>query len=318
MTHQPTSELPAHSALVLTQHTGEHAGAAYHPRYRPPARAYRCDLCPEPAAFWDHCHDHGLIRGPLCRSCNGSEGFWVHSRHGVEHLMRCPDCRSAGHPPIRNRVARILPTMQLLLHHYDPARHPLYGHAVWADGVGVWERVFAQLSAGYASAEAQCTHRDCGARWTVWVDRARFERLDQLRLLTGRELPGQTYTSGRPRWPAEPTDVFWLDNPAGVPAAARPREAATVVLPGAYARRLQEAAPDVLNEVALSLCWTRRGRAEALEITSDTVGLITLSTMLYLPARKDPQRPWTPAERRGLDQASARIRGSLHALTSGR
>jgi hypothetical protein len=313
----PPLELPAQSAPLLPCHTGEHTGAAYHPRYRPPARVYRCDLCPDPAAFWDHCHDHGLIRGPLCRSCNGSEGFWVHTRRGVEHLMRCPGCRTAGHPPIRNRAARILPTMQLLLQHYDPARHPAYGHAEWADGPSIWERVFAQLSAGHASAEAQCTHRDCGSRWTVSVDRARFERLDQLRLLTGMELPGQAYHPGRPRWPAEPTEVFWRDSPTEAPSTPQPLEAATVVLPGAYARRLEEAIPGILNEVAPSRCWKRRGRAESLEITSDDVGLITLSTVLYLPVRKDPEQPWTPAERRGLYQASDRIRDALHVLTRG-
>ncbi|MDT0614479.1 hypothetical protein [Streptomyces lancefieldiae] len=70
--------------------------------------------------------------------------------------------------------------------------------------------------------------------------------------------------------------------------------------------------------MALSHCWTRRGRAEALEITSDTLGLIALFTVFYHPARKNPERPWTPAEQRGLDQASSRIRGSLHTLTSRR
>ncbi|WP_394816539.1 endonuclease domain-containing protein [Streptomyces lancefieldiae] len=57
------------------RHTGEHTGAPYHPRYRPRASAYRCDLCPDLAAFSDHCHAHGLICGPLCLSCNGSEGL---------------------------------------------------------------------------------------------------------------------------------------------------------------------------------------------------------------------------------------------------
>ncbi|MFQ6144166.1 hypothetical protein ACLMNJ_13925 [Streptomyces seoulensis] len=205
--------------------------------------------------------------------------------------------------------------MRLLLRHYDPARHPVYGRGEWADGAGSWQRVFADLSAGYASADAQCTDRDCGARWTVWVNRPRFQRLDELRMLMGGELPGQTGISGRQQWPAQPTDVFWLGNPAETSAAA-PGEAATVLLPGAYARRLEDVAPHVLDEVAVSRCWIRRGRGEALEITSDTAGMIALSTMLYLPLRMNPERPWTSAERRGLDQAGARIRGSLHALAS--
>jgi hypothetical protein len=207
--------------------------------------------------------------------------------------------------------------MQLLLQHYDPARHSPYGHAEWADGPGVWEHVFDRLSAGRASAQAQCTHRDCGARWTVSVGRAEFERLDRLRLLTARELPGQTYRTSGPRWSAEATEVFWLDAASGVPSGGPPAEAATVVFPGAYARRLEQAVPDVLDEVALSRRWVRRGRAQALEITSDNVGLITLCGALYLPVRMAPGQPWTPAERRGLDQATARIRSALHDLTRG-
>ncbi|WP_345943588.1 endonuclease domain-containing protein [Streptomyces sp. SID8352] len=35
-----------------------------------------CRLCSESrAAFWDHCHDHGLVRGPLCGNCNTREGM---------------------------------------------------------------------------------------------------------------------------------------------------------------------------------------------------------------------------------------------------
>ncbi|MFF2226898.1 endonuclease domain-containing protein [Streptomyces globisporus] len=311
----PSPELPAQRSPVLLPHAGEHTGALYRARYRPLARVYRCDLCPAPAAFWDHCHDHGLIRGPLCRSCNGSEGFWVHALRGVEHLMRCPGCRKAGHPPLRNRVARIAPSVQLLLRHYNPARHPVFGHAEWAERTGVWEQVFTELSGGRASAEAKCMLGDCGGRWTVSVDRARFERLDRLRLLTETELPGQAHHSSRPRWPAEPTEVFWLGDQGELPAAARPAEETTVALPGAYGRLLEETVPSLLQEAALHRCWTRRGRSESLEITSDDVGLITLSAVLYLPGRRDPGRLWTAAERRGLYQAGERIREALHSLT---
>lgn len=43
----------------------------------------RCGLCGfrEPWLVEDHCHDSGLVRGMLCRSCNASEG---HSDRNLE------------------------------------------------------------------------------------------------------------------------------------------------------------------------------------------------------------------------------------------
>ncbi|MGW4546312.1 endonuclease domain-containing protein [Streptomyces violaceorubidus] len=31
---------------------------------------YLCRLCKESPAAWDHCHEHGYVRGPRCGSCN--------------------------------------------------------------------------------------------------------------------------------------------------------------------------------------------------------------------------------------------------------
>lgn len=35
-----------------------------------PAWWFSCGLCGEPAVSWDHCHAHGIVRGPLCNWCN--------------------------------------------------------------------------------------------------------------------------------------------------------------------------------------------------------------------------------------------------------
>lgn len=46
-------------------------------------QGYRCPVCEKPLAAWpsrqthiDHCHETGRVRGLLCHSCNGKEG-WV-------------------------------------------------------------------------------------------------------------------------------------------------------------------------------------------------------------------------------------------------
>lgn len=33
-------------------------------------RLFGCVMCPRGATSWDHCHAHGVIRGPLCTRCN--------------------------------------------------------------------------------------------------------------------------------------------------------------------------------------------------------------------------------------------------------
>nr|WP_232107623.1 endonuclease domain-containing protein [Streptomyces gossypiisoli] len=61
------------------------------------ADAFSCRLCPElrQAFYWDHCHDHGFVRGPLCPRCNTSEGGpgFLKRPGSVEHLLQCNGCR---------------------------------------------------------------------------------------------------------------------------------------------------------------------------------------------------------------------------------
>lgn len=144
-------------ARALRSHERAFAGAVYKTRFRPLAREFGCDLCPDPAEFWDHCHDHGSIRGPLCRSCNGSEFLWPHAERGVDHLMACPGCRARGYPPVSNRVSRIAPTLWLLLDHFHPTGVGCSGR--WADGPSreAWEGRLRSLSPGQLHASVECT-----------------------------------------------------------------------------------------------------------------------------------------------------------------
>lgn len=74
--------------------------------------AYLCSVCGDSrATVWDHCHDHGLVRGPLCAGCNVSEGQGRLVRPGarppvnaaaVNHLLRCTGCAQDGGVPARH------------------------------------------------------------------------------------------------------------------------------------------------------------------------------------------------------------------------
>ncbi|MEU1932900.1 endonuclease domain-containing protein [Streptomyces coeruleorubidus] len=51
-----------------------------------------------PAAGWDHCHEHGYVRGPLCGSCNTREGTGIPHYYlrlegaALQHLLECRGC----------------------------------------------------------------------------------------------------------------------------------------------------------------------------------------------------------------------------------
>lgn len=300
----------------LQGHLGQHSGSRYRPGYRPLARGYWCDLCPDQAAFWDHCHDHGLIRGPLCRSCNGSEFLWVHTNRGVQHLMRCPGCQEAGHPRMRNRIARIGPTLRLVMDLSHPGETKIYCHGGW-EGEDIeesWTDVFRDLSGGYLNSYAVCSDKDCDARWRLSISRADFELLDTVRLAAGLHLPGQPMPREGPRWVAENTPVFWMD----VPQQAVPpdggsawHQPVTVVIPGLFGLRLERVLGLLLEKVTLGRTWTRRGRSSALELTAAPIGLVALHVLLRLPYQEAGAPVFTQGESRGWWQAAERIRAAL-------
>ncbi|MGP8304435.1 endonuclease domain-containing protein [Streptomyces inhibens] len=92
--------VPQCTSTSHQKYTGHLHGARYAPLPRPiRADDYLCQLCPEPrrASHWDHCHDHGYVRGPLCASCHAYEGLatgFLGVKAGLAHLLECRGCAS--------------------------------------------------------------------------------------------------------------------------------------------------------------------------------------------------------------------------------
>ncbi|MER6522613.1 endonuclease domain-containing protein [Streptomyces sp. NPDC001553] len=111
---QPTSTgfdtlCPTCSATTYPPYEGQLRGTAYNDLRRAlRADHYLCRLCQTSRAFsWDHCHDHGLIRGPICASCNVFEGKGISFLKGegsVQHLQECLGCRNQQTLPRRYRL----------------------------------------------------------------------------------------------------------------------------------------------------------------------------------------------------------------------
>ncbi len=59
------------------------------------------------AIYWDHCHTHEWIRGPVCGSCNCQmaeiDAGQAWREPFISHRQRCPEC-PPGRPPIARRV----------------------------------------------------------------------------------------------------------------------------------------------------------------------------------------------------------------------
>ncbi|MFF7764191.1 endonuclease domain-containing protein [Streptomyces griseorubiginosus] len=104
---------PACSGEAFQAYKGHLRGVAYSSlRRMHRADDYLCCLCRESrASIWDHCHEHGHIRGPVCASCNTFEGKGVAflRRDGsVQHLLECRGCREARTLPRRFHLDVVL------------------------------------------------------------------------------------------------------------------------------------------------------------------------------------------------------------------
>src|SRR5262245_25746155 len=54
-----------------------------------------CEVCcgpPLPDTVYDHCHDHGWIRGEVCASHNSLLAVGYPEPWMAEHWKRCPEC----------------------------------------------------------------------------------------------------------------------------------------------------------------------------------------------------------------------------------
>ncbi|WP_326585393.1 endonuclease VII domain-containing protein [Streptomyces sp. NBC_00481] len=94
--------------------------------------AFLCRLCSSPrqAVYWDHCHTHGFVRGPVCASCNTYEGGgyrFIHRPGAVSHLLRCDGCRRDRTVPPRHHPDIMLQTFTLDPHR-PCAKRP---HSAW-------------------------------------------------------------------------------------------------------------------------------------------------------------------------------------------
>ena len=123
------------AAGAFQRYTGSLTGVLYTSTRRKRIRAddYLCVTCEAvQATAWDHCHEHDFVRGPVCASCNSSEGagtgLWgrpdgpgIAVPAAVRHLLACQGCRSQGTLPPRY-LSRLVTERLLETERHDPCR----------------------------------------------------------------------------------------------------------------------------------------------------------------------------------------------------
>ncbi|MFE2579019.1 endonuclease domain-containing protein [Streptomyces sp. NPDC059378] len=120
---------PRSTAAVPRPYDGELEGRLYSVLSRQPGTSrqvagWTCAVCrTAPAAVLDHCHEHGYVRAPLCRSCNTQERpdhlysndirvanrytrlFGTDAAAWLRHWHRCPGCRARTTLPLPHLAA---------------------------------------------------------------------------------------------------------------------------------------------------------------------------------------------------------------------
>ncbi|MFG2210942.1 endonuclease domain-containing protein [Streptomyces sp. NPDC048638] len=136
-TSTPTGYLtrcPQCSQAAFQTYNGHLDGVLYDSprRRRVPPTDYLCSGCGVvQAAVWDHCHAHDLVRGPVCPSCNSSEGergfsqTFVRVKQSGKHLMRCRTCRDERALPAEHRDGVVI------VHLERTARHGSCQEELW-------------------------------------------------------------------------------------------------------------------------------------------------------------------------------------------
>lgn len=124
-------------------YTGHLRGVLYETLRRRNTRAddYLCRLCKEsPAAAWDHCHEHGYVRGPLCGSCNTREGtgipyYFLRLEGAALHLLECRGCLEQRTLPRRFHIDVVRRHLEQTERHGRCSREPYARELEHAHGV---------------------------------------------------------------------------------------------------------------------------------------------------------------------------------------
>ena len=143
-------------------------------RYRRenPPTWYRCSLCGQPAVVWDHCHEHGYIRGPLCRACNTNDNWLFRSpyrlaRLPIDHVDQCKGCAGAG-PGIGIVAAVIQRWIAARANPPEGHTHPeAVRFAAFPTRVAIQHAVKEHT---YAVEAITWACRDCGEHWEQPID----------------------------------------------------------------------------------------------------------------------------------------------------
>jgi hypothetical protein len=184
-------------------HTGALAAYTGHLRDTPYARVrdlenesahkYRCVVCSWPAAVWDHCHEHGFVRGPLCSRCNladswfGSPFLQGAPQPPIKHIRRCKACAEHGlSPDLRVGVV----SLQVRRMRGEPVAlcHPQDVKVAYPSD----DDIAAALAAG--GAEMPPVTWSCGACGSRWESRysaaalSEFDRIAQKYLRDGKRV----------------------------------------------------------------------------------------------------------------------------------
>ncbi|MFE2053796.1 endonuclease domain-containing protein [Streptomyces sp. NPDC059459] len=124
-------------------YTGHLRGVLYDAHRRRGTRAddYLCRLCKEsPAAAWDHCHEHGYVRGPLCGSCMTREGtglpyHFLRLEGAALHLLECGGRREQRTLPRRFHTVVARAHLEETERHGRSPREPYAREVEHAHGV---------------------------------------------------------------------------------------------------------------------------------------------------------------------------------------
>ncbi|MEU6106311.1 endonuclease domain-containing protein [Streptomyces flaveolus] len=110
------------------------------PLARHPGRQLPLPAVPSQAFAWDHCHEHGHVRGPLCTSCNNVEGktapdSFLQLEGGALHLLQCRGCREQRTLPRRFHLEVVRAHLKRTERHGRCHRQPYVRAAEHTHGV---------------------------------------------------------------------------------------------------------------------------------------------------------------------------------------